>query len=77
MIYKLNYPALVSNFQQSIDSGSSLIAFDQYNMPFLYLKGSSDLTWSELAVAAQTSKARIPGYLFMQETSSKQKFHVV
>ncbi|MFH5183692.1 helix-turn-helix transcriptional regulator [Paenibacillus sp. TAB 01] len=77
MIYKLNYPALVSNFQQTIDSGSSLIAFDQNNMPFLYLKGASDLAWSELAVAAQNAEARIPGYLLMQETSSKQEIHVV
>lgn len=77
MIYKLNYPALVSNFQRTIDSGSSLIAFDQSNMPFLYVKGSSDLAWSELERAAQNSKARIPGYLFMQETSSKQNIHVV
>ncbi|SDE11233.1 Helix-turn-helix domain-containing protein [Paenibacillus sp. UNCCL117] len=77
MIYKLNYPALLGNFQQTIDRGSSLIVFDQHNMPFLYLNGSSGLTWSELAAAAQNPESRISGYLFMQETSAKQKFRVV
>ncbi|MCS7464777.1 helix-turn-helix transcriptional regulator [Paenibacillus doosanensis] len=76
MIYKLNYSALLSNFQTTIDSDSSLIVFDQYNMPIFYIKGNSELGWNELAHAAH-SNVRIPGYLLLQETSEKQKFLVV
>ncbi|RTE10729.1 helix-turn-helix transcriptional regulator [Paenibacillus whitsoniae] len=77
MIYKLNYAALLSNFQTTIDSGSSLMVFDQHQTPIFYIKGNADLGWDQLALAAQHANLRIPGYLLLQETSEKQKFLVV
>ncbi len=77
MIYKLNYPALLNNFQQTIDRASSLIAFDRYGTPIIRLEGDHRLTRSELAGAAQDPAVRIPGYLLLRETSDKQQFHVV
>ncbi|GGG17496.1 helix-turn-helix transcriptional regulator [Paenibacillus aceti] len=77
MIYKLNYSALLNNFQRTIEKGSSLIIFDRYGTPFFYVEGSSDLDWREVALAAQDSKDRYRGYLLLQERSEKQQFHVV
>ncbi|AZS13374.1 helix-turn-helix transcriptional regulator [Paenibacillus lutimineralis] len=77
MIYKLNYAAMIDSFQRTIDPASSLIIFDRYGTPFIYLDGSPDLDWRELALAVQNSEQRFRGYLLLQETSEKQQFHVV
>lgn len=77
MVYKLSYPALLQNFQQTIGKESSLLVFDHNSTPIVYLAGDPSLGYSELAGVSQNSDLRIPGYLLLQETSEKQQFHVV
>lgn len=77
MVYKLSYPALLQNFQQTIGRESSLLVFDHQGTPMVYLAGDPTLGYSELAGVGKNSGLRIPGYLFLQETSEKQQFHVV
>lgn len=76
MIYKLNYAALLNHFRQTIDSGSSLMAFDRDGNPLFYLEGDGELDWRKLALSARNADVRLPGYLVLRETSDKQYFHV-
>jgi two-component system response regulator YesN len=91
IVYKLNYLALLQNFERTIDTQSNLIVFDRHGTPIACWTGDPKLGYHELANIARDSKlennelintkhnpkARIPGYLFLQETSEKQQFHVV
>ncbi|OUS77638.1 hypothetical protein B1748_07550 [Paenibacillus sp. MY03] len=76
MVYKLNYPALLQNFKQIIDSRSNLIVFDRQGTPIVYLADDPKLEYASLA-RAQEQGGRLPGYLLLQETSAKQEFQVV
>lgn len=93
IVYKLNYSALLQNFERTVDANSNLIVFDRHGTAIAYWAGDTKLGYSELAQAARLSKpesgtgeiideneqagASIPGYLLLQETSEKQQFHVV
>lgn len=87
IVYKLNYSALLQNFERTIDANSNLIVFDRHGTPIAYWAGDTKLGYSELAQAARLSKpemgsseandggehanASIPDYLLLQETSEK------
>ncbi|HIW33115.1 MAG TPA: helix-turn-helix transcriptional regulator [Candidatus Paenibacillus intestinavium] len=91
IVYKLNYASLLQNFERTIDNESNLIVFDRHSTPIVYWAGDPKLEYSELENMARYqkpensepandehhSKVSNPSYLLLQETSEKQKFHVV
>src|SRR5690606_20117301 len=56
IVYKLNYSALLHNFERTIDKRSNLIVFDRFDTPIVYWSGDSKLGYSDLAEMARYSR---------------------